>query len=173
MPKMLGRHPAFHPSFLSFQNDGGIGGDLPGKGFVVGPGAIPVRAGSIGRGSPVQAEPSELPRWKAGGAIPAPSMKKSAPYDSKRTGMASGPWAPWAFTPNLSFFDLAHPLLTEALQLYPRINLTPMRMTKVDTRRINNLLDIRRLSHLPVSEPTIKEGIKVRESKKMGQVRMP
>ena len=42
-------------------------------------------------------------------------MKKLAPHDSKRTGLAPGPWAPRAFTPNLSSSDLGHPLLTEWL----------------------------------------------------------
>jgi hypothetical protein len=46
-------------------------------------------------------------------------------------------------------------------------------MTKIEMRRRNNLLDMRRFSHLPVREPMIKEGIKVRESKKMGPVRIP
>jgi len=35
---------------------------------------------------------SLIPPEKAGGIFPAPSTKKSAPYDSKRADLAPGPW---------------------------------------------------------------------------------
>ena len=92
-----------------------IEGSLPGKDSVVGPGARPVRAGSIGRDTSGHGELTELPLRKAGSVIPASSMKKLAPYDSKRTGLASGPWEPLAFTPNLSSSDRGHALVTEWL----------------------------------------------------------
>ena len=69
----------------------------------------------MGRDSPDQAEPAELPPRKAGGVIPAPSMEKLAPYGSKRTGLAPGPGAPLAFTANLFSSDLGHPPVTEGL----------------------------------------------------------
>jgi|GEM_PF-2563320 len=39
---------------------------------------------------------SVFPPKEAGGAFPAPSTEKSAPYDSKRAAQASGPWNPLA-----------------------------------------------------------------------------
>jgi hypothetical protein len=33
-----------------------------------------------------------FPTEEAGGIFPAPSTEKSAPYDSKRAGLAPGPW---------------------------------------------------------------------------------
>jgi hypothetical protein len=35
---------------------------------------------------------SLFPTEEAGGIFPAPSTEKSAPYDSKRAGLAPGPW---------------------------------------------------------------------------------
>jgi hypothetical protein len=37
-------------------------------------------------------EKSSIPPEEAGGIFPAPSTEKSAPYDSKRAGLAPGPW---------------------------------------------------------------------------------
>ena len=106
---------AFRKIPVTLQWRGAIGGAPPGKDSVVGPGARPVRAGSIGRDTPGQAELAELPPQKAGSVSPALSIRKSVPHDSKRTGLAPGPWVPLAFTPNLSSSDLGHPLLTEWL----------------------------------------------------------
>ena len=39
-----------------------------------------------------------FPPEEAGGIFPAPSTKKSAPYDSKRAGLAPGPWKHLALT---------------------------------------------------------------------------
>jgi len=39
---------------------------------------------------------------EAGGIFPAPSTEKSAPYDSKRAGLAPGPWNPLALVIPLS-----------------------------------------------------------------------
>ena len=44
--------------------------DIPGKDSVVGPGARPVRAGSIGRDTPGHTELNQLPPQKAGGVSP-------------------------------------------------------------------------------------------------------
>ena len=41
---------------------------------------------------------SLIPPERAGGLFPAPSTKKSAPYDSKRADPDAGPWKHWAFT---------------------------------------------------------------------------
>jgi hypothetical protein len=46
-------------------------------------------------------EPRTFPQEEAGGVSPAPSAKKSAPYDSKRAAQAPGPWIPSTPTPNL------------------------------------------------------------------------
>jgi hypothetical protein len=62
---------------------------------------------------PVSEDESPFPAEEAEGIFPAPSMKKLAPYASKRTGLAPGPWAPLAFTPNPSSSDLGQPLLNE------------------------------------------------------------
>ena len=44
-------------------------------------------------GFPLGHEDKSLsPPEEAGGIFPAPSPKKSAPYDSKRAGLAPGPW---------------------------------------------------------------------------------
>jgi len=42
-------------------------------------------------------EPRAFPPDEAGGVFPAPSAKKSAPYDSKQAAQAPGPWIPSAF----------------------------------------------------------------------------
>ena len=45
---------------------------------------------------------SSFPPEEAGGIFPAPSTEKSAPYDSKRAGLAPGPWNPLALVTHLS-----------------------------------------------------------------------
>ena len=45
---------------------------------------------------------SPVPTEEAGGIFPAPSTEKSAPYDSKRAGLAPGPWNPLALVIPLS-----------------------------------------------------------------------
>jgi len=52
-------------------------------------------------------------------SAPALSTEKSVPHGSKRTGLASRPWAPWAFTANLFSSDLGHPPVTEGLPAQP------------------------------------------------------
>lgn len=42
---------------------------------------------------------SVFPPDEAGGIFPAPSLKKSAPYGSKRAGLAPGPWKHLALAP--------------------------------------------------------------------------
>ena len=41
---------------------------------------------------------SLFPPEEAGGIFPAPSTEKSAPHDSKRAGLAPGPWKHLALT---------------------------------------------------------------------------
>jgi len=43
-------------------------------------------------------EPHAFPPEEAGGVFPAPSSKKSAPHDSKRSAQAPGPWIPLVLT---------------------------------------------------------------------------
>jgi hypothetical protein len=50
----------------------------------------------------VSEDKSSFPPEEAGGIFPAPSTEKSAPYDSKRAGLAPGPWNPLAQETNLS-----------------------------------------------------------------------
>ena len=57
-----------------------------------GPGARTERAGSIGRVSSWPRRQKLVSSGGGGGIFPAPSPKKSAPYDSKRAGLAPGPW---------------------------------------------------------------------------------
>jgi len=45
---------------------------------------------------------SSFPPEEAGGIFPARSTEKSAPYDSKRAGLAPGPWNPLAPASQLS-----------------------------------------------------------------------
>ncbi|MBM4331950.1 MAG: hypothetical protein FJ117_12155 [Deltaproteobacteria bacterium] len=59
------------------------------------------RAGSIGRFPLGHEEPRSIPPEEAGGVFPAPSAKKSAPYDSKRAAQAPGPWILSDLTPHL------------------------------------------------------------------------
>ncbi|OGQ00088.1 MAG: hypothetical protein A2Z51_02750 [Deltaproteobacteria bacterium RBG_19FT_COMBO_52_11] len=88
----------------------------PWQRFCFGRGTRPVRAGSIGWDIPVHGVLTEPPPEEAEGVSPAPSTEKSAPHDSKRNGLAPRPWAPLAFTPNLSSSDLGHPPVTEGLR---------------------------------------------------------
>ncbi len=50
----------------------------------------------------VPEDKSSFPPEEAGGIFPAPSTEKSAPYDSKRAGLAPGPWNPLAPPTHLS-----------------------------------------------------------------------
>ncbi|MDI6755655.1 MAG: hypothetical protein QME78_14815, partial [Thermodesulfobacteriota bacterium] len=78
-----------------------IGGNIPGKDSVVawGPGRY---APEVSAGIPLLMVNSlNLRRRRREASAPAPSTEKSAPHGSKRTGLASRPWAPWAFTANL------------------------------------------------------------------------
>ena len=45
---------------------------------------------------------SSFPPEEAGRIFPAPSTEKSAPYDSKRSGLVPGPWNPLALETHLS-----------------------------------------------------------------------
>ena len=56
------------------------------------------QAGSIGWVSPCPKDQSLFPPERAGGIFPALSTEKSAPYDSKRAGLAPGPWKHLALT---------------------------------------------------------------------------
>jgi hypothetical protein len=49
-----------------------------------------------------QGDQSLFPPEEAGGIFPALSTEKSAPYDSKRAGLAPGPWNPLALVEHLS-----------------------------------------------------------------------
>src|SRR4030042_556865 len=89
----------------------------PWQRFCFGRGARPVRAGSIGWDIPVHGVLTELPPEEAEGVSPALSTEKSAPHGSKRTGLASRPWASLAFTPSLSSSDLGPPPVAEGLWL--------------------------------------------------------
>jgi hypothetical protein len=51
---------------------------------------------------PVREDKNSFPPEEAGGIFPAPSTEKSAPYDSKRAGLAPGPWNPLALVIDLS-----------------------------------------------------------------------
>ena len=58
-----------------------------------GPGAGAEPAGSIGRAVPWPWPKEPVSSGGGGGYfLPAPSTKKSAPYDSRRAGLAPGPW---------------------------------------------------------------------------------
>ena len=46
----------------------------------------------------VPEDQSLFPPEEAGGIFPAPSTEKSAPFDSKRAGLAPGPWNRLALT---------------------------------------------------------------------------
>ena len=73
-------------------------------------GAASVWARGPGRTAPeasvgfplVPKDQSLFPSEEAGGIFPAPSTEKSAPYDSKRAGLAPGPWNRLALMTNLS-----------------------------------------------------------------------
>jgi len=54
-------------------------------------------------GCPLAAEVKAFfPPKEAGDIFPAPASKKSARYDSKRAGLASGPWKHLAIMPPFS-----------------------------------------------------------------------
>ncbi|MDH4265458.1 MAG: hypothetical protein OEW45_07445 [Deltaproteobacteria bacterium] len=56
------------------------------------------RAGIIGRVPAELRRPHRVSAEGGGGFFPAPSTEKSAPYDSKRSVVATGPSMGWAFT---------------------------------------------------------------------------
>jgi len=90
-----------------------IGGNIPGKDSVVawGPGRYAPEASA---GIPLLILNSlNFRRRRQEALAPAPSTEKSVPHGSQRTGLASRPWAPWAFTANLFSSDLGHPPVTE------------------------------------------------------------
>ncbi len=94
-----------------------IGGNIPGKDSVVawGPSRYAPEASA---GIPlVIVNSMNFLRRRQEASAPAPSTEKSVPHGSKRTGWASRPWAPWAFSANLFSSDLGHPPVTEGLQL--------------------------------------------------------
>jgi len=93
-----------------------IGGNIPGKDSVVawGPGRYAPEASA---GIPLLILNSlNFRRRRQEASAPAPSTEKSVPHGSQRTGLASRPWAPWAFTANLFSSDLGHPPVTEGLR---------------------------------------------------------
>jgi len=96
-----------------------IGGNIPGKDSVVawGPGRYAPEASA---GIPLLILNSlNFRRRRQEALAPAPSTEKSVPHGSQRTGLASRPWAPWAFTANLFSSDLGHPPVTEGLRIKP------------------------------------------------------